>query len=220
MRNFRARREDFEGLHALKYAESVLNARILARQIGRLKNSLKRGGSSMKTKFFASFALAVTAFGFAPQALMAGPLCPLLDATKQGTYVVSGTGTAIGFGPAAAVGVITYDGHGNTLATFTVNVAGNVATHTDVPGTYTIHSDCTGTTVEAGAHYSFVTSPDGNTTTWIETDAGSVFSGTEVRLKPVEEAAEQVHSSQRPAWPASRSIVAAGRRSASSIYKT
>jgi hypothetical protein len=63
--------------------------------------------------------------------------------------------------PNTSIGEITYDGHGKTLATFTLNINGNVQTHTDVPGTYTINSDCTGTTVEAGAHYSFVVSPDG-----------------------------------------------------------
>jgi hypothetical protein len=62
------------------------------------------------------------------------------------------------------------------VATFTVNVNGNVQTHTDVPSTYTINSDCTGTALEAGAHCSFVVSPDGNTTTWMETDPGIVDS--------------------------------------------
>jgi hypothetical protein len=158
------------------------------------------------TRFFASFALAAVALALAPQALKADPLCPLLDATKHGTYVVYGTGTAVGVGPAAAVGEITYDGHGNTLATFTVNINGNVQTHTTVPGTYTIHPDCTGTALETGAHYSFVTSPDGNKTIWLETDPGVVFSGTEVRLNPVEDAEAQVHSSNGLAGPASHHV--------------
>jgi hypothetical protein len=136
-------------------------------------------------KLFATYALAVVAFAFTPQALKAtDALCPLLNATKNGTFVVYGTGTIVGVGPAVAVGEIAYDGHGNTLATFTLNINGSVQTNTDVPGTYTINSDCTGTTLEAGAHYSFVVSPDGNTTTWLETDPGTVLSGTEVRLRP------------------------------------
>jgi hypothetical protein len=154
------------------------------------------------TRFFASFALAAVAFASAPQALKAAdPLCPLLDATKHGTYVVYGTGTVVGVGPAIAVGEITYDGHGNTLATFTLNVNGNVQTHIDVPGTYTINSDCTGTSLEAGAHYSFVVSPDGNTTTWMETDPGTVVSGTEVRLKPVEDVDAQVRAGNNRVGP-------------------
>jgi hypothetical protein len=135
-------------------------------------------------KLFATFALAAVAFALAPQALKAADSpCPLLNATKHGTYVVYGTGTIVGVGPAVAVGEITYDGHGNTLATFTLNVNGNVQTNTNVPGTYTINSDCTGTSFEAGAQYSFVVSPDGHTTTWMETDPGTVVSGTEVRLR-------------------------------------
>ena len=155
------------------------------------------------TRFFASFALAAVAFASAPQALKAAdPLCPLLDATKHGTYVVYGTGTVVGVGPAVAVGEITYDGHGNTQATFTLNVNGNVQTHTGVSGTYTINSDCTGTSLEAGAHYSFVVSPDGNTTTWMETDPGTVVSGTEVRLKPVEDVDAKFRSGNNRVEPA------------------
>jgi len=139
------------------------------------------------TRFFASFALAAVASVLAPQVVKAAdPLCPLLNETKHGTYRVYGTGTVVGVGPAVALGEITYDGHGNAVATFTLNVNGNIQTHANVPSTYTIHSDCTGTAFEAGAHYSFVTTPDGNVTTWMETDAGVVVSGTEVRLKPVE----------------------------------
>ena len=136
------------------------------------------------TKLLASCVLAVLILALAPTALKAGPLCPLRDATKHGTYRVYGTGTVVGVGPAVALGEITYDGHGNAVATFTLNVNGNVQTHTNVPSTYTVNSDCTGTALEAGAHYSFVTSPDGDKATWLETDPGTVFSGTEVRLKP------------------------------------
>ena len=156
------------------------------------------------TKLLASCMFAVLILAFAPTALKAGPLCPLRDATKHGTYRVYGTGTVVGVGPAVALGEITYDGHGNAVATFTLNVNGNVQRHVDIPSTYTINSDCTGTAFEAGAHYSFVTSPDGNITTWMETDPGFVVSGTEVRLNPVEESEDtQVHSSYGLAKPAS-----------------
>lgn len=140
---------------------------------------------SIVRKTIATYALGAVAFGFAPQTLKAADsLCPRLNATKHGTYVVHGTGTVVNVGPAVAVGKITYDGNGNTLATFTLNLNGNVQTNTDVAGTYTINSDCTGTVVEAGAHYSFVTSPNGNYTTWMETDPNTVVSGTEVLLRP------------------------------------
>jgi len=161
------------------------------------------------TKLLASCMFAVLILAFAPTALKAGPLCPLRDATKHGTYRVYGTGTVVGVGPAVALGEITYDGHGNAVATFTLNVNGNVQRHVDIPSTYTINSDCTGTAFEAGAHYSFVTSPDGNITTWMETDPGFVVSGTEVRLNPVEEGEDaQVHLSNGLAGPASYSAAA------------
>jgi hypothetical protein len=121
---------------------------------------------------------------------------------------VYGTGTVVGVGPAVALGEITYDGHGNAVATFTLSVNGNVQTHTNVPSTYTINSDCTGTAFEAGAHYSFVTTPDGNVTTWMETDPGVVVSGTEVRLNPVEEGEDaQAHPSNGLGGPASHRVV-------------
>ena len=155
-------------------------------------------------KLLACAVLAVLILALAPRGLKAGPLCPLRNATKHGTYRVYGTGTVVGVGPAVALGEITYDGHGNAVATFTLNVNGNVQTHINVPSIYTINSDCTGTAFEAGAHYSFVTSPDGNVTTWMETDPGFVVSGTEVRLNPVEESEDaQVHSSYGLAKPAS-----------------
>jgi len=160
-------------------------------------------------KLLASSVLAVLVLALAPPGLKAGPLCPLRNATKHGTYRVYGTGTVVGVGPAVALGEITYDGHGNAVATFTLNVNGNVQTHTNVPSTYTINSDCTGTAFEAGAHYSFVTSPDGNVTTWMETDPGVVFSGTEVRLNPVEEGEDaQAYPSNGLAGPASHRAVA------------
>ena len=157
-------------------------------------------------KLLASCMFAVLILAFAPTALKAGPLCPLRDATKHGTYRVYGTGTVVGVGPAVALGEITYDGHGNAVATFTLNVNGNVQRHVDVPSTYTINSDCTGTAFEAGAHYSFVTSPDGNITTWMETDPGFVVSGTEVRLNPVEVGEDaRVYPSNGLAKPAAHS---------------
>lgn len=75
------------------------------------------------SRFFASFALAAVAFALAfPPLKAVDPPCPLLHATKHGTYVVYSTGTVVGAGPAVADVEITYDAHGNTLATFTLNV--------------------------------------------------------------------------------------------------
>lgn len=113
-------------------------------------------------------------------------LCPLGNATKRGTYIVSGTGTIVGVGPISAVGEITYDGQGNSVATVTLSVNGTIHSGVTVTGTYTVNSDCTGYHTESdGAHYDFVVTPDGNMASWVEVDSGTVVSGTEVRLRPL-----------------------------------
>jgi len=50
-----------------------------------------------------------------------------------------------------------------------------------------LNPDCTASYAKSdGTYYDFVVAPDGNRATWIETDAGVVVSGTEVRLQPTE----------------------------------
>lgn len=47
-----------------------------------------------------------------------------------------------------------------------------------------VRPDCTASHAESdGSHYDYVVAPHGNTVTWIETDPGTVVSGTEVQLK-------------------------------------
>jgi len=130
-------------------------------------------------------ALVVFAAALGPQAVRAANTpCPLQNATKHGTYVVFGTGTIVGVGPISAVGEITYDGRGNSIATYTASVNGTINKGVTVTGTYTVNPDCTGSHAESdGSHYDFVVTPDGSKSTWIETDNGVVVSGTEVRLR-------------------------------------
>jgi hypothetical protein len=133
-------------------------------------------------KLFAFLALAIITSALAPQAFSAQ--CPLGNATLHGPYIVFGTGTIVGVGPVTAVGVETWDGQGNTVATYTASVNGNVYPGITVTGTYSVNPDCTGSNAESdGSHYNIVVSPDGNSTTWIQTDAGTVISGTETRLR-------------------------------------
>jgi hypothetical protein len=133
--------------------------------------------------------LALVAFTVAltPQALKAADAdgqCPLQNATLRGTYMVTGGGTIVGVGPASAVGTITYDGKGNSVNTFTVSVNGAISRGVTVTGPYTVNRDCTGTLAQSdGTNYDFVVAPDGSTVFWIETDTGTVLSGTEVRFK-------------------------------------
>ena len=139
-------------------------------------------------KLLASCAVAAMTFAMAPQGLQAtGARCPQQNATLHGTYLVEGTGTIVGLGPISAVGEITFDGQGNTTATYTASVNGIIHKGVMVTGTYVVNLDCTGTHAESdGTHYNFVVTPDGNKAWWIETDTGVVLSGTEVRLHPVD----------------------------------
>jgi hypothetical protein len=138
-------------------------------------------------KPFASLALAMITLALAPQASSAQ--CPQGNATLHGSYTVFGTGTIVGVGPLTALGVHTWDGQGNTVATFTASVNGNILPGITVTGTYSVNPDCTASLSESdGAHYNFVVSPDGNSATWIRTDAGTVVSGTETRLRNRQEA--------------------------------
>ena len=80
-------------------------------------------------------------------------------ATLNGTYALTFSGfttrapvpAAINnFTPVAGGGLVTFDGHGNISAAETVSIGGLI-TPVNVPGTYTVNSDCTGT---------FITTPN------------------------------------------------------------
>ena len=137
------------------------------------------------TKILASCALAAMTFAAAPQALKAADadaLCPLGNATLSGTYMLRGEGTIVGVGPVTVVGWLTYDGKGYVVkSSMTASVNGTISTFT-IAGPYTVNSDCSGSVEPSGQHYNFVVSPDGKRVNWIQTDPGTVTSGTEVRL--------------------------------------
>jgi len=146
------------------------------------------------TKLLISCALAAITFTSAPQALKAADTdgqCPLLNATLRGTYMVNGGGTVLGVGPVTAVGTITYDGKGNSVNTFTVSMNGAISRGVTVTGPYTVKRDCTGSLAQSdGTNYDMVVAPDGSTVFWIETDVGTVVSGTEVRFRHSSELTE------------------------------
>jgi hypothetical protein len=109
------------------------------------------------------------------------------QATLSGTYVNSGTG-AMGGAPIAMVGKVTYDGHGNGLATFTRSLGGVITRPVAVAGVYTVNPDCTGSKTFGGTtDYDFVVTPDGREITWIVTNsgAGALFTGRAVRLDSI-----------------------------------
>jgi hypothetical protein len=110
-------------------------------------------------------------------------LCPRGDATLRGAYMSLGGGTVIGVGPVAFIGTLYLDGKGGVTNPFTISFAGTIS-RVVAPGTYTLKSDCTGTMTLAGANnFDFRVSPDGSKLDYIETDAGTVISGSASRVK-------------------------------------
>ena len=140
------------------------------------------------TKRLVVFALAAITFAAAPRSLKAADaLCPLGNATLRGTYVSMSSGTFVGIGPVAGLGRVTLDGNGNSVNPFTASVNGSIVRAIST-GTYTVNSGCSATlTLSVGngtpTHYDMVVAPDGSNFSWIETDAGTVFSGTARRLE-------------------------------------
>ena len=68
--------------------------------------------------------------------------------TLSGNYGDTISGTIIGFGPIAAIGVTNFDGHGHFTGSDTVNINGSGGISESSTGTYTVNSDCTGTRVQ------------------------------------------------------------------------
>jgi hypothetical protein len=96
---------------------------------------------------------------------------------------------------------VTYDGKGNSNAIYTASLNGKIVPVV-VPGTYTVNADCTATAVEAGSHFNFVITPNGNTVWWMATDTGTVLSGVITKLHPLEEVEAQVRPGNSRVGPA------------------
>jgi hypothetical protein len=77
---------------------------------------------------------------------------------------------------------MTFDGKGNVVNTFTRSVNGAIS-RGSVTGLYTVNSDCTSPLSQSnGTHYDRVVAPDGSRFNVIETDTGTIISGTAMRL--------------------------------------
>jgi len=134
---------------------------------------------------FAAAALAIVA---APQFARADSArqCPLQNAVLQGTYVVAGSGTINGVGPIASLALAVYNGDGTgTLISGTQTVNGSSSAASNLPITYTLNLDCTGSKVlgsgPSAVHMNFVISPGGSKIKWIITDPAVTMTGTGVR---------------------------------------
>jgi hypothetical protein len=117
----------------------------------------------------------------AAQGLWAQPKCS--NNTMNGTYVASGTGTVVGVGPIASVAMLVYNGDGTGVSVSgTKSVNGVVSTSSNVPATFTVNADCTGSKTIGSTNYNFVITPDGSIITWIVTTPGVTLTGTGIRM--------------------------------------
>jgi hypothetical protein len=114
-------------------------------------------------------------------------LCPRGDATLRGVYMSRGEGTIIGVGPVTFQGTIYIDGKGGVLNPFTLSIAGTISRQSPT-GTYTLHSDCSGTMSLGGGAFNLDirVSPDGKRLDYMQTDPGTVVSGTSSRVSDLE----------------------------------
>ena len=103
-------------------------------------------------------------------------------ATLHGRYglTFSGYGTngavpapITAFIPVAGVGLVTFDGNGNLSASETVSNGGSVFP-VNLPGNYTVNSDCTGSLTTANAHLNLVIVRNGREILAVNTDPGRV----------------------------------------------
>jgi hypothetical protein len=117
------------------------------------------------------------------------------NATLNGVFGYTNTGNITGgpdAGPFAGVGRQTFDGRGNTEATATVSVNGNVFSPVTIKGTYFVNPDCTGSlalTISAenevfpNSVY-FVIDEQGTEMRAIQADGGSVVTTIAKKLLP------------------------------------
>ena len=105
--------------------------------------------------------------------------CTLAGIT--GSFGVEASGVFIGTGAVALDGLLAFDGKGGITGTVSGSIAGTIFTGQSVSGTYTVASNCTGTTsfslLGQTLNASFVATNAGKSLLVLETDTGTVISG-------------------------------------------
>ena len=125
----------------------------------------------------------VFALGIMPKA-QAGERRECSNASLRGSFGFTNTGTNLALpsplaGPIAQIGRQTFDGRGNTRATTTLSVNGNIVAAT-AEGTYVVNPDCTGSMTlfvspfGSTVNADFVIDDDGAELRAIITDAGAI----------------------------------------------
>lgn len=133
------------------------------------------------------------------------PLPDCTEASLSGPYAYSRTGTVVGQGPAAANGVVTFDGQGNLLGTDTASVNGTI-TARDFKGEYKVAPDCTGTATFVFSDREIVNLDlqiiaGAQAVQFIQTDAGTVITGAakaQSHARHSAAATTEVHLQQPP----------------------
>ena len=110
--------------------------------------------------------------------------CPLGDATLHGAYMSKGGGTVVGVGPVAFIGTAYFDGKGGVTNPVTLSFGGTISRAVG-QATYTVNSDCTATFTSADntQHFDMRVSPGGSKLDYIETDPGTIISGSASRMQ-------------------------------------
>jgi hypothetical protein len=104
---------------------------------------------------------------------------------QSGYQSVSG-----GLVPLGVTGKDVFHGNGAFDSLATLSIGGTIVPGDAAPGTYTINSDCTGTVTvhmtppTPDVHLDIFIQPDGGQFFTIETDQGTVLSGTIQRVAP------------------------------------
>jgi hypothetical protein len=108
--------------------------------------------------------------------------------TVEGQYALQARGLTEGLAHHTAnLGRIVADGEGHLTGSLTVSINGRIATAQALNGTYEVHSDCTGVELftigldPTPRTASFVVANRARQIDFLETDEGTVFSGTAVR---------------------------------------
>jgi len=104
--------------------------------------------------------------------------------TLNGTYALTFSGFSTrapvpaainNFTPVAGAGLVTFDGNGNLSASETVSVGGLISP-VNVPGTYTVNFDCTGSFITTpNAHLNLVIIRNGKEILAVNTVPGNVI---------------------------------------------
>ncbi|HKD19588.1 MAG TPA: hypothetical protein VKG23_17170 [Thermoanaerobaculia bacterium] len=81
--------------------------------------------------------------GVAPR-LLADERCSFHSVAGDFGYSV--TGTRLPVGPAASVGIVHFDNQGNLTGSQTLSIGGTIVQGEVLTGTFTVNSDCTGST--------------------------------------------------------------------------